>query len=78
MRELLLSLAPLAVRDAGERVLSCRARSSPPATPPAGMQLGTAIADWSALGGYELEGQWDASCRRIVRASFDELADRRR
>ena len=42
----------------------------------AGMRLGTAIADWSALGGYELEGQWDAACRRIVRAAFDELADR--
>ena len=27
-------------------------------------------------GGYELEGQWDAACRRIVRAPFDELADR--
>jgi ATPase subunit of ABC transporter with duplicated ATPase domains len=40
------------------------------------MQLGTAIADWSGLGGYELEGQWDAACRRIVRSSFEELADR--
>ena len=40
------------------------------------MKLGEAIADWSALGGYELEGQWDAACRRIVRASFAEVADR--
>src|SRR6185437_3412388 len=37
---------------------------------------GEAIADWSALGGYELEGHWDASCRRIARASFDEIAER--
>ena len=41
-----------------------------------GIRLGAAIADWSALGGYELEGQWDAACRRIVRASFAEMADR--
>ena len=40
------------------------------------IKLGEAIADWSALGGYELEGHWDASCRRIVRASFDEIAER--
>ena len=36
----------------------------------------SAIADWSSLGGYELEGQWDAACRRIVRSPFDELAER--
>jgi ATPase subunit of ABC transporter with duplicated ATPase domains len=27
--------------------------------------------------GYELEGQWDAACRRIIRAPFAKLADRR-
>ena len=42
----------------------------------AGIALGAAIADWSALGGYELEAHWDASCRRIVRAPFAQLADR--
>ena len=75
VRELLLSLAPLAVRNAGERVLRAEAELAA-GDQTAGMELGTAIADWSTLGGYELEGQWDASCRRIVRASFDELADR--
>jgi ATPase subunit of ABC transporter with duplicated ATPase domains len=64
VRELLLSLAPLAVRHAGESMLALE------------VQLGEAIADWSALGGYELEGHWDASCRRIVRASLDEIAER--
>ena len=67
VRELLLSLAPLAVRLAG------RARAEPrrqlaAGDQEAGIKLGAAIADWSALGGYELEGQWDAACRRIVRA----------
>ncbi len=75
VRELLISLAPRAVRAAGERVLSAE-RQLADGDAEAGMELGTAIADWSALGGYELEGQWDASCRRIVRSSFDELADR--
>jgi ATPase subunit of ABC transporter with duplicated ATPase domains len=75
MRELLLSLAPLAVRLAGERVLACEAELAA-GDDAAGMRLGTAIADWSALGGYELEGRWDAACRRIVRAPFDEVAAR--
>jgi ATPase subunit of ABC transporter with duplicated ATPase domains len=76
VRELLLSLAPLAVRRAGERVIACE-EALTSGDGEAGMKLGSAIADWSALGGYELEGQWDVACRRIVRASFDELADRR-
>src|SRR5918999_1077450 len=42
----------------------------------AGMHLGEAIGEWSELGGYELEGQWDAACRRIVRAGLDEVGPR--
>jgi ATPase subunit of ABC transporter with duplicated ATPase domains len=75
VRELLLSLAPRALRLAGERVLGYEAKLAA-GDDAAGMRLGTAIADWSALGGYELEGQWDAACRRIVKASFERLADR--
>ncbi len=75
VRELLLSLAPRAVRAAGEAMLTLE-RQLDAGDSDAGMGLGVAIADWSALGGYELEGQWDASCRRIVRASVAELAER--
>jgi ATPase subunit of ABC transporter with duplicated ATPase domains len=75
VRALLLSLAPWAVRQAGESVLALEAQFDA-GDPSAGMKLGEAIADWSALGGYELEGQWDAACRRIVQASFSEVADR--
>jgi ATPase subunit of ABC transporter with duplicated ATPase domains len=75
VRELLLSLAPVAVRRAGERVLAAEAELAR-GDDSAGIRLGAAIADWSALGGYELEGQWDAACRRIVRRPFDEVADR--
>ncbi len=75
VRELLLSLAPAAVRRAGESVLAHEAALAA-GDETAGMRLGSAIADWSALGGYELEGEWDAACRRIVRAGFDAIADR--
>ena len=75
VRELLLSLAPRGLRLAGQHMLAHEAELAA-GDDSAGMKLGAAIADWSALGGYELEGQWDVACRRIVRAPFAELADR--
>jgi len=75
VRALLLSLAPRALRQAGESMLALEAQLEA-GDPSAGMKLGEAIADWSMLGGYELEGGWDAACRRIIQASFAEVADR--
>ncbi|MEA2387021.1 MAG: hypothetical protein QOJ22_1195 [Thermoleophilaceae bacterium] len=69
VRELLLSVAPVRVRDAGRALLAAERSGD-------GVALGEAIGTWSDLGGYELEGQWDAACRRIVRAGLDEVADR--
>jgi ATPase subunit of ABC transporter with duplicated ATPase domains len=75
VRELLLALAPHALRRAGTLVLASEVELAS-GDDAAGIRLGTAIADWSALGGYELEAQWDAACRRIVRQPFAELAER--
>ena len=75
VRELLLALAPHALRAAGERVIAAE-RALAAGDDAAGMELGAAIGEWSSLGGYELEAQWDVACRRIVRAGFDEVADR--
>jgi ATPase subunit of ABC transporter with duplicated ATPase domains len=77
VRELLLEAAPARLRDAGTRMLASERELAAGADPAgAGMRLGEAIGDWSELGGYELEGQWDASCRRIVRAGLDEVGAR--
>ncbi len=75
VRELLLSLAPSALRSAGERMAEAERRLDA-GDDAAGIDLATAIGDWSELGGYELEGQWDAACRRIVRSGFPDLAER--
>ena len=77
MRELLIALAPPRCASPGERMVAAE-RALAGGDDSAGMELGAAIGEWSGLGGYELEGQWDAACRRIVRASFGELAERRR
>jgi len=75
VRELLLALAPATLRRAGERMAAAERRLDG-GDDAAGMDLATAIGDWSEHGGYELEGQWDAACRRIVRGAFGEIADR--
>ena len=75
VRELLLGLAPGSLRSAGARMATAERRLAG-GDDDAGIDLATAIGDWSALGGYELEGQWDAACRRIVRSSFAELSER--
>ncbi len=75
VRELLLGLTTGAQRDAGERMSAAEGLLAA-GDENAGMALGAAIGDWSELGGYELEGQWDSACRRIVRQGFAELADR--
>jgi ATPase subunit of ABC transporter with duplicated ATPase domains len=77
VRELLLEAAPARLRSAGERMIAAERELAAGADPGgAGMRLGEAIGDWSELGGYELEGRWDAACRRIVRASLDEVGAR--
>ncbi len=77
VRELLLAAAPARLRDAGRRMLAAERELAAGADPAgAGIRLGEAISDWSELGGYELEGRWDASCRRIVRAGLDEVGPR--
>jgi ATPase subunit of ABC transporter with duplicated ATPase domains len=77
VRELLLEAAPARVRHAGERMIRAERELEAGADPAgAGMRLGEAIGDWSELGGYELEGQWDAACRRIVGAPLEEVGAR--
>ena len=75
VRELLIAQAPLALKLAGTRMTDAERRLAL-GDDAAGIDLGAAIGEWSELGGYELEGQWDAAARRIVRASFSEIADR--
>ena len=77
VRELLLEPAPARLRMAGENMIAAERELAAGADPAgAGMRLGEAIGEWSELGGYELEGQWDAACRRIVRAGIDEVGPR--
>jgi ATPase subunit of ABC transporter with duplicated ATPase domains len=77
IRQLLLQAAPHALRAAGERMYAAEHDLAAGVDPgDAGVRLGQAINDWAELGGYELEGSWDAACRAIVRSSLDEVGPR--
>jgi ATPase subunit of ABC transporter with duplicated ATPase domains len=75
VRELLLSGAPAQLHAAGIAVLEGE-RELEAGDASAGVRVGEAIGSWSQLGGYQLEGQWDAACRRILRAGLQEVGDR--
>jgi ATPase subunit of ABC transporter with duplicated ATPase domains len=75
VRELLLACAPSQLRAAGRRLLDAE-RAAAAGDESAGLVIGEAIGDWSELGGYELEGRWDAACRRIGLGALDEVGDR--
>ena len=75
VRELLLAAAPTRLRAAGRRLLDAE-RAAAAGDDAAGLEIGEAIGDWSELGGYELEGRWDAACRRIGLDGLTEVGDR--
>jgi ATPase subunit of ABC transporter with duplicated ATPase domains len=75
VRELLLGAAPSHLRTPGRRLLEAE-RAAAAGDGAAGVEIGEAIGDWSELGGYELEGRWDAASRRIGLGGLDEISDR--
>jgi ATPase subunit of ABC transporter with duplicated ATPase domains len=75
VRDLLMRTAPATLRGAGQRMIDAE-RALAAGDDAAGLRLGEAIGEWSALGGYELEGRWDAVCRRVAGGALDEVGDR--
>ncbi len=75
IREMLLDVASPALREAGLRCLYAE-RELESGNDEAGTELGEAISLWSDLGGYQLEGMWDASVRRIIRQPLADVESR--
>lgn len=74
VRGLLLKYANPELRDPGQRMIDAERRLAE-GDDTAGIDLGNAINDWSEAGGYQLEAQWDASIRRVVRSSLTAIGD---
>ena len=75
VREMLLGLAPRRIRGVGMQMLDAERRLAE-GDDEAGMTLGHAIGEWAELGGYQLEAAWDASIRRVVRSSLEDVGGR--
>ncbi len=74
LREMLIELAPPALRDAGRELV--RAEQAMHAGDDDGMAYATALAHWGDLGGYELESQWQAAAQRSIKSEVDDVFTR--
>ena len=74
LREMLLEVAPPALRVAGLALVGAE-RALADGTDD-GMGYATAITEWGDLGGYELETKWDAAAHRSVKTPIDDFSRR--
>jgi ATPase subunit of ABC transporter with duplicated ATPase domains len=75
VREMLLDLAEPQLRTVGHAMVKAE-RQLAEGDESAGVELGNLITQWSELGGFHLESQWDASIQRIVRSDLDDVGGR--
>jgi ATPase subunit of ABC transporter with duplicated ATPase domains len=76
IRDLLLDYARDDVRAAGIRLAEAEsALAATPDDPAAGIEVGAAVSGWGDVGGYEWEGRWDATVRRVLGDGLDLYAD---
>jgi len=74
LREMLIEVAPKALRDAGRALVA--AERDLASGDDDGMGYATALSDWGDLGGYELETRWQASAQRSVKTPVDDFSTR--
>jgi ATPase subunit of ABC transporter with duplicated ATPase domains len=74
VRDLLLEVAPTALRRAGQAMVIAERGMLDGSDD--GMQYAVALTDWGDLGGYELEAKWAAAARRSVKSPIDDVATR--
>jgi ATPase subunit of ABC transporter with duplicated ATPase domains len=74
LREMLIEVAPPALRDAGRAMVA--AEKAMLAGTDDGVAFAARLGDWGDLGGFELEGKWEASAQRSVKTTVADLATR--
>ncbi len=79
LREMLVEVAPPALRDAGRAMISAEKAMLDGTDANAnenGMLFAEAITHWGDMGGYELESQWAAAARRSVKTEVTDFSTR--
>jgi ATPase subunit of ABC transporter with duplicated ATPase domains len=74
LRDMLIEVAPPALRDAGKRLFA--AEKAMMAGEDDGMAYAEALGDWGDLGGYDLETQWSAAAQRSVKTPVTDFSSR--
>ncbi len=74
LREMLVEVAPPALRDAGRAMIAAEKAMLDGSDD--GMQFAEAITHWGDMGGYELESQWAAAARRSVKTEVTDFSTR--
>jgi ATPase subunit of ABC transporter with duplicated ATPase domains len=79
LREMLVEVAPPALRDAGRAMIAAEKAmldGSDANAAEKGMKFAEAITHWGDMGGYELESQWAAAARRSVKTEVTDFSTR--
>src|SRR5580698_4699418 len=71
VRDLLLSIAPVRVRDAASRLDAAELAMMERDDEPTQMRYATALAEWGDAGGYEAEVHFDACCVAALGIGYD-------
>lgn len=74
LREMLVEVAPPALRDAGRAMIAAE-KAMLDGTDD-GMAFAEALTHWGDMGGYELESQWAAAARRSVKTPVEDFSTR--
>jgi len=74
LRDMLVEVAPRALRDAGRALHAAEAAMY--AGEDDGTAYATALNHWGDCGGYELEASWAAAAKRSVKSDIDDFATR--
>ena len=75
LRDMLVEVAPNALRDAGRALHLAEAAMY--AGDDDGTQYAEALTHWGDCGGYELEAQWAAAAKRSVKTDVEDFATRK-
>jgi ATPase subunit of ABC transporter with duplicated ATPase domains len=77
VRDLLVSLSPPAVRAAAVALARAEAANEEAPSTASGLKVAEAYTTWGDVGGYEAEVLWSTCTTATLRASLDEVGDRR-
>jgi ATPase subunit of ABC transporter with duplicated ATPase domains len=75
LREMLIEVAPPALRTAGRALVAAEKAMLDGSAD--GVEFAERLGDWGDLGGYELEGRWEAAASRSVKTPVDDFATRK-